>query len=136
MQTLIPAELRRRVVPTTQEPNQSLLPGSNRHPSRYRRAALIQLRQGGGAGARRGAESVRPSGRAVARPVSSAGLEPASSGISDRSLYQLEYEHFVTSSRKFLFCRLPCVVEPLARIERATSSVRETRSGLLSYKGM
>jgi hypothetical protein len=97
MQTLVPSELRRRVVLTPLGLSQSLLPGSNRHPSRYRRAALIQLRQGGGAGTRRGAKPLRSSGRAVARPVRSAGFEPATSGISDRSLYQLEYEHFVTS---------------------------------------
>lgn len=31
----------------SRHPMGSLLPGSNRHPARYRRAALIQLRQGG-----------------------------------------------------------------------------------------
>ena len=54
----------------SRHPIGSLLPGSNRHPARYRRAALIQLRQGGGG-------------------VRSAGLEPATSGISGRSGYQI-----------------------------------------------
>jgi hypothetical protein len=64
------AAVKARRPAVSRHPIGSLLPGSNRHLARYRRAALIQLRQGGGG-------------------VRSAGFEPATSGISGRSLYQI-----------------------------------------------
>jgi hypothetical protein len=98
---LSPLELRRRVVlagrpgfepgsvpiqsraglPVPPTANVSLLPGSNRHPSRYRRAALVQLRQGGGTGTRRGAittqiDRPRPQPGPSRALVSSGGFEP------------------------------------------------------------
>src|SRR5215469_12748001 len=91
---------------------QRLLPESNRQPSRYRRAALVQLRQGG--------RQCRSHVKALALGVRSAGLEPATSSISGWSLCQLEYEHLRASGRS----RTACL-----RFTRATLS-------LVSYRGM
>jgi hypothetical protein len=94
MQTLVPAALRRRVLHGLR----SLLPGSNRQPSRYRRAALVQLRQGGRAGTPRMRTPERSSGgpsRASCARRDSNPQHPASrAGLSGT----LEYEHVEPSS--------------------------------------
>jgi hypothetical protein len=74
------AAVKARRPAVSRRPIESLLPGSNRHLARYRRAALIQLRQGGRECARRDSNPQCPASRA---------------GLSTR----LEYEHMRASAR-------------------------------------
>jgi hypothetical protein len=99
--------------------HQSLLPGSNRQPSRYRRAALVQLRQGGGQ--RHATRRVNLPG-AVQRP----GPSRAASVLGALPTPSPSCRcHWVTR-----------ICEPQRGFEPRTPPLRGACSGQLSYRGM